>query len=42
MSVNHLHIPVSSLLMLSRGSVTFAAVNIHGSSRQVASGKWRR
>ena len=38
MSVNHLHIPASLFLLLSKGSVTFAAVDIHGSAWQVASG----
>ena len=38
MSENHLHIPVSPFLLLSRGSVTFAAVDIHGNAWQVASG----
>ena len=38
MSVNHLHIPASLFLLLSRGSITFAAVDIHGRTWQVASG----
>ena len=38
MSENHLHIPASLFLLLSRGSITFAAVDIHGRTWQVASG----
>mmetsp|Transcript_13168 Transcript_13168/g.12972 ORF Transcript_13168/g.12972 Transcript_13168/m.12972 type:complete len:91 (-) Transcript_13168:143-415(-) len=30
MTVNHLHIPASSSLLLNRGSVTYDAVDIHG------------
>ena len=41
MSVNHLHIPVTSFLLLSRGSITAAAVEIRGRWWQVANGKWQ-
>jgi len=38
LSVNNLHIPVSLFLLLTRGSVTAAAVDICGRGWQVASG----
>ena len=36
MSVNHFHIPASLFLLLSRDSITAAAVDIRGRGRQVA------
>ena len=36
MSVNHLHIPASLFLLLSRGSITAAAVDIREHGWQVA------